>query len=136
MSTGAALPKPVVLVVDDENLIRWSLKERLVRADYAILEAETGLEALAVFAENRVDLVLLDLCLPELDGLGVLERIKKERPACPVILMTAYGSPDSTERALALGASRVVTKPFDFDLVLGLVRSALPSLGDVPLPRV
>jgi DNA-binding response OmpR family regulator len=118
-------PRPVVLVVDDESLIRWSLRERLAAAGYAVLEAETGVEALSLFAANPVDLVLLDLSLPELDGLGVLERVKRERPACPVIVMTAYDSPGSAERATALGAARFVTKPFDFGQLLGFVCAAL-----------
>ena len=126
MSARAASSGPVVLVVDDESLIRWSLRERLETAGYEVLEAETGLEALAAFKARAVGLVLVDLSLPELDGLGVLERVKRERPACPVIVMTAYDSPGTAERARALGAAHFVTKPFDFDRLLGLVSSALP----------
>lgn len=129
MNAGPGLPRPVVLVVDDESLIRWSLRARLEAAGYVVLEAETGLEALSVFNENPVGLVLVDLSLPELDGLGVLERAKRERPNCPIIVMTAYDSPGTAERAKALGAAHFVTKPFDFDRLLGLVRSALPASG-------
>lgn len=123
---NAGTSGPVVLVVDDESLIRWSLRVRLVAAGYTVLEAETGLEALAVFAENTVGLMLLDLSLPELDGLAVLERAKRERPACPVIVMTAYDSPGSAERAATLGAAHFLTKPFDFDRMLALVSAAFP----------
>jgi DNA-binding NtrC family response regulator len=126
VNADPGLRKPVVLVVDDESLIRWSLRERLEAAGYEVLEAETGLEALDVFEANAVEVVLVDLSLPELDGLGVLERVKRERPACPVILMTAYDSPGTAERATALGAAHFLTKPFDFDRLLGLVRAALP----------
>jgi len=129
-------PKPVVLVVDDERLIRWSLRERLHAAGYMVLEAETGLEALAVFAEHPVGLMLLDLSLPELDGLGVLERVKRTCPACPVIVMTAYDSPGSAERATALGAAHFMTKPFDFDRMIGLVGATLSLPRGAPPPPI
>lgn len=136
MSAPAASSGPVVLVVDDEGLIRWSLRARLEAAGYAVLEAETGLEALAVFKENAVGLILVDLSLPELDGLGVLERVKQACPACPVIVMTAYDSPGTAERAKALGAAHFVTKPFDFDRLLGLVGATLPPAGRKPATSV
>lgn len=117
--------RPVILVVDDESLIRWSLRERLTSAGYAVLEAESGTDALEVVFRESVSLVLLDLSLPELGGLGVLERVKKERPSCPVILMTAYDSSGSAERAAALGAAHFVTKPFDFDRMVRLVGEEL-----------
>jgi DNA-binding NtrC family response regulator len=127
MNAGTGSTKAVVLVVDDESLIRWALREHLAGAGYTVLEAETGLEALAVFEQNPVSLMLLDLSLPELDGLGVLERVKRDRPTCPVIVMTAYDSPGSAERAAALGAAHFLTKPFDFDRLIGLVSTALPN---------
>ena len=119
--------RPVILVVDDESLIRWSLREKLAAAGYAVLEAETGLDALDVVSREAVSLVLLDLSLPGLNGLGVLERVKKDHPDCPVILMTAYDSPGSAERAAALGAAHFVTKPFDFDRMVRLVGEELKS---------
>jgi two-component system alkaline phosphatase synthesis response regulator PhoP len=64
--------RPVVLVVDDESLIRWSLHERLTEAGYAVLEAETGPDALDLVSREIVSLVLLDLSLPGLNGLDVL----------------------------------------------------------------
>jgi DNA-binding response OmpR family regulator len=116
-----------ILVVDDESLIRWSLRERLTAAGYAVLEAGTGLEALDVFAEATPALVLLDLALPELDGLGVLRSVRRMAPACPVIVMSAHDSPGSSAEAIALGACHFVPKPFDFDAVVGLVGATLTS---------
>ncbi len=124
---GVASARPVVLVVDDESLIRWSLRERLTAAGYAVLEAETGPEALDVVSRETVSLVLLDLSLPGLNGLGVLEHVKKDHPSCPVILMTAFDSPGSAERALALGAAHFMTKPFDFDRIVRLVGEELSA---------
>ena len=132
MNAAAGSPKPIVLVVDDESLIRWSLRERLRAAGYTVLEAETGLEAVAVFAGSPVDLMLLDLSLPELDGLGVLELVKRSHPACPVIIMTAYDSPGAAKRATSLGAAHFITKPFDFDRMISLVGSTLTPAGAAP----
>jgi DNA-binding NtrC family response regulator len=117
----------VILVVDDESLIRWSLHERLTAAGYAVLEAETGPEALDVVSKEGVSLVLLDLSLPGLNGLGVLERLRADHPSCPVIVMTAFDSAGSAERAAALGAAHFMTKPFDFDRVVHLVGEELSS---------
>ena len=71
--------------------------------------------------------MLLDLSLPGMNGLGVLERVKKDHPSCPVILMTAYDSPGSAERAAALGAAHFMTKPFDFDRMVRLVGEELSA---------
>lgn len=127
VATNEGSQRPVILVVDDESLIRWSLHERLTAAGYAVLEAETGPEALDVVSRETVSLVLLDLSLPGLNGLDVLERVKKEHPSCPVILMTAFDSPGSAERAAALGAAHFVTKPFDFDRMVRLVGEELAA---------
>jgi DNA-binding NtrC family response regulator len=111
-------------VVDDENLIRWALRERLEAVGYAVIEAENGRQAIDSFSEG-VDLVLLDLRLPDLDGLSVLEKIQRCKPGAPVILMTAFGTPETVRKALANGARRVVDKPFDYDGMLRLVTEEL-----------
>jgi DNA-binding response OmpR family regulator len=120
---------PEILVVDDEPLIRWSLRERLTAAGYEVREAETGLEAVDALAERTPALVLLDLALPELDGLGVLRSVRRMQPGCPVIVMSAHGSPGggSGAQALELGATHYLTKPFDFNALLALVGSTLAA---------
>ena len=78
-----------ILVVDDEQLIRWSLAERLTDDGYTVVEAATAKEALSKFG-SQVDLVLLDFKLPDSDGLRVLKTMKATDPDVPVILLTAF----------------------------------------------
>lgn len=117
-----------VLVVDDEQLIRWSIRAHLEQVGFQVVVAENGEQALACFRDD-VGLVLLDFRLPDTDGLAVLRQIKKRRPNCPVILMTAFGSPEVTRKAVAGGAFRVMDKPFNLDEMTHLVEQALCSAG-------
>ena len=118
-----------VLVVDDEPLIRWSLAETLSDRGHTVTEAGDGKEALRVvtLAANRPDVVLLDYRLPDSNDLSLFAAIKRELPEVPIILMTAYGSPEITAGALALGAYRVVNKPFEVQDLVTLVQEAHAS---------
>jgi DNA-binding NtrC family response regulator len=118
-----------ILVVDDERLIRWSLKDRLVRAGHTVLEAGDAAQARRTLAGGSVDLVVLDLRLPDSDDLSLLTRIRAATPAPAVILMTAHGTHDVADEALKLGASRFVGKPFDLDEMVGYVAAALAPPG-------
>ncbi len=118
--------KPSILVVDDERLIRWSLKERLEQAGYEVLEAENGTQARAAF-EQEPDLVVLDYKLPDSDGLVLLGELKQTLPDCLVIMMTAYSSIESAVDAMKLGAYHYVNKPFNVDEMLILVDKALET---------
>ena len=120
----AAQPIPRVLVVEDEPLIRWSLRERLEQQGYRVVEAPTGRAALDCFRQGA-DLVLLDWKLPDIDGLVVLQRIKHDCPDCPVIMMTAYGGEELDRQARTFGVQRVMDKPFNLDDMLQLVEEAL-----------
>ena len=115
-----------ILVVDDEQLIRWSLVERLTQEGYRTLEAETGKEALARFDEG-VDLVLLDYRLPDTDGLRVLKEIRKQDTDTLVILLTAFSSVDSAVEVMKAGAYHYATKPFNLDEIAILVEKALET---------
>ena len=115
-----------ILVVDDEQLIRWSLTSRLADEGYKVFEAETAAEALKL-AREGVDLVLLDYRLPDSDGLAVLKQIKENDPDTLVILLTAYSSVKTAVEAMRHGAYHYVNKPFDLDEIVLLVEKALET---------
>jgi DNA-binding NtrC family response regulator len=122
MSTAARCLR--VLVVDDEPLIRWSIAETLGAAGHQVTEAQDAASALRALADAPdTDLVLLDFRLPDSNDLGLLAEIRRMAPAVPVIMMTAFGTPDVTAGALKLGASKVLNKPFNMHDLEDLVRS-------------
>ena len=116
--------KPTVLIVDDERLIRLSLRSRLEEEGCEVLEAENGAAALAQF-EQGVDLCLLDFLLPDMDGIAVLQRMRAMDLEPPVIMLTAHSSVERAVLAMQTGAAHFATKPFDLDEVMALVRRLL-----------
>src|SRR5215213_846555 len=117
---------PTILVVDDEQLIRWSLTERLKEEGYHLVEAGTAATAVERHAEG-VDLVLLDYKLPDGDGLSVLKQIKDADPDTLVILLTAHSSVDMAVAAMKHGAYHYANKPFNLDEIALLVDKALET---------
>ena len=115
-----------ILVVDDESLVRWSLKERLEGQGYDVTEAETSADALRQTATD-IDLVLLDFKLPDGDGLEVLRQFKERSPETLVIMMTGYSTVENAVEAMKRGAYHYVNKPFSLDEVMLLVEKALET---------
>jgi DNA-binding NtrC family response regulator len=120
------VPAPTILVVDDEQLIRWSLKDRLSDEGYRVIEADTAGSALAR-SEEGVDLVLLDYKLPDGDGLQVLKKLKERDPDILVILLTAFSSIETAVEAMKHGAYHYANKPFNLDEIVLLVDKALET---------
>ena len=129
LMTGEKLPTPVVLVVDDEPLIRWSLTEGLTEGGYVVRQAATGAEARTVLSATLGEpmVVLLDLRLPDVTDLSLLREIRERTPAIPVIVMTAHGTPEDAREARKLGVFRFVDKPFDVMEIVNLVAEAALS---------
>jgi DNA-binding NtrC family response regulator len=124
--TEKKLPGPVVLVIDDEPLIRWSLSEGLKEQGYAVRQAANGAEAWRELDALRSEplVILLDLRLPDVGDLSLLRDIRARRPDAPVVMMTAHGSDEDARSAQRLGAFRFVSKPFDVAEIIGLVGEA------------
>ncbi len=117
---------PTVLVVDDEALIRWSLAEMLGERGYTVTEAGDGRMAVAAIegAEEPFDVVLLDYRLPDSADLRLLEKVRRLAPTSQVIMITAHSSPELAQGAAALGAYRVISKPFEVESLAALVKQA------------
>src|SRR5579864_2881967 len=115
-----------ILVVDDEELIRWSLAERLRLDGHEILEAGTAAEAFALL-DGHVDALLLDYRLPDDDGVAVMRRIHEMDPDLPVLMLTAHKDVEIVVGAMKAGAFEYLTKPFDLDDVAVRVERALEA---------
>lgn len=100
-----------VLIVDDEEALRYFAANRLAHAGWQVSEAESGRAALALLKINPCDVLLLDLRMGEMDGLSVMRKVKQRWPDLPVIIMTAYASVDSAIEAVRQGAFDYLRKP-------------------------
>src|SRR5690348_14284768 len=116
-----------VLIVDDERLVRWSLRQKCEEWGYHVSEADTGDSALTQARHEPPDLVLLDIRLPDANGLQVLEELKKSHDSRAVIMITADPQLDDIKAALKLGAYDFVGKPLDFDELLVAMKNALEA---------
>jgi two-component system, NtrC family, response regulator HydG len=125
MSSGG---RPLVLVVDDDPGVRFTLSEVLAEADVEVLQAASGDEALQRLADHEVHLVVTDLRMPGMDGLELLSRIKAERPSLLVVMITAHGSEAAAVQAMKLGAYDYFAKPFEVEEVLASVRRATAAV--------
>src|SRR2546428_5264558 len=116
--------RAVVLVVDDDEAVRDAL-HLVLDEEYAVIEAAHGRAALDQMLAQPVDLVLLDILMPDVDGLEILQELKALEPNLPVIMMTAVKTVRTTVAAMKLGASDYLTKPFQDEELLAMMRRAL-----------
>ena len=118
-----------ILVVDDEKLIRWSIRQKLNEWNFEVIEAEDGSQAWLRFQQDPPDLVILDVHLPDEKGTEILARLKEDSPELPVVMITAYGSIDDAVAAMRMGAYDFITKPIDFLKLQNTLQNALENLS-------
>ncbi len=117
-----------ILIVDDEDLIRWSLQQKLTNWGYHPLEAADGTTAIELAEAESPDVILLDVQLPDKNGLEVLRAVRETNPRVVVIIMTAYGVLEDAVAALRLGAYDFVSKPLNFEELRSTIQNALEAL--------
>ncbi len=105
--------KPHILIVDDEVQNIELAKIILLKEGYQLYFADNGMDALDIIVNNPIDIVVLDLFMPKLDGFETLKKMRDTHIDIPVIVVTAYTDDESHERAMRLGANDVMTKPYD-----------------------
>ena len=119
--------KHKILVVDDEHLIRWSLEQNLKKQGYEVFVAGSGEDALRLVRDESPDLVLLDIQLPGINGMEVLEKIKEQEDDIIVIMVTALGVLETAVKAMRMGAYDYINKPFNLDELAIVIRKALET---------
>lgn len=117
-----------ILIADDAMFMRATIKKALTGGGHEVVgEGENGRMAVTLYGNTNPDLVLLDITMPELDGIGALGEIMKTNPSAKVVMCTALGQQDKVKEALALGARDYIVKPFTPDKLLAAVNGALSS---------
>jgi two-component system response regulator AtoC len=114
-----------ILVADDDASIRSLLKQLLSDEGYSVVEATTGTEVVERVKETNPDLVIMDVRMPELDGIEALSKLKVSSPKTSVLIMTAFGSSNNAIRAMELGAFDYITKPFELDKISHTVKRVI-----------
>ena len=122
--------KCTVLIIDDEEMIRLTLGAYLEDSGYRVIEAADGREGVELFLSRKPDIVLTDLRMPRLDGLGVIAAVKAHSPVTPVIVITGTGDEGAERETVALGAWGCLFKPF-IDLGI-LERAIVAALSGIP----
>ncbi|MEN8172927.1 MAG: response regulator transcription factor [Chloroflexota bacterium] len=118
------MSNPIVLVVDDEKTLLDFVRRNLEVRGYEVLTATNGLEALAIFNSKNIDLVILDMMMPRMDGIETTRRIR-QRSTVPVVILTALDEENDKIRALDFGADDYLTKPFGVGELLARIKAVL-----------
>jgi two-component system chemotaxis response regulator CheY len=126
------------MVVDDATFMRMKCVDLLAQNGYDVVEADTGSRALEVYKESRPDAVLLDITMPDMDGITALAEIMKIDPSAKVAMVTALDQQGITTEALRRGASNFVVKPFNAETILTAVRELVgqdSAASSAPVPH-
>jgi two-component system response regulator PilR (NtrC family) len=123
------MKKKKILVVDDEQDVRETLESVLSKLDYDPIVAAGGKEALEIIRQNKVDIVLSDLYMPEMDGIELLKRVKTENRNIVFLMITAHPTIETAVDAIKKGAYDYLTKPFHIDEVKMKLNRALEKSG-------
>ena len=124
------MEKRAVLIVDDDRIIREQLEKELARNFFSTFTAVDGDSALELFARESIDILLLDVHLPGMDGLEVLKKVKAEKPECEVIVMTGYGTHDIAIKSLRCGAIDYIEKPIQGEVLTAAIGRAQEKLSE------
>jgi signal transduction histidine kinase len=119
-----SMEKILVLLVDDEDIFRSALAKRLKMRNIDVREAESGDRCLSMMERDIVDVVVLDVKMPGMDGFEVLDHIKKRYPSCEVIMLTGHATHQDGIKGIKSGAFDFITKPVEFDHLLGKINQA------------
>ena len=119
--------KAKILVIDDEHSVRWAFEKALQKANYEVALADNGLKGLNLYYEFKPDITFVDIRMPEMDGLQILEKVMADDPKALIIVMTAYSDMETTVNAMKLGAYDFLTKPFNIDECLSLISRGLTA---------
>jgi two-component system, chemotaxis family, chemotaxis protein CheY len=120
---GAVMPK--ILIVDDAEFLRLRISKLLCADQYEVLEAGNGAEAIETYKASAPDVVLMDVTMPEMDGLTALKHIRAYDPRAKVVMLTALGQESIVLEAVRSGASDFIIKPFDRERVLTVIQKIL-----------
>lgn len=128
--------QPTILVVDDEDAVRYVLCTLLETEDFSVIEAATGRECLRLAYERHPDLVLLDILMPDRDGREICQQLREVSPDLPIIMLTALSEEAEKVARLHDGADDYITKPFHQDELLARIRAVLRRSQRARIPRI
>ena len=120
-----------ILVVDDEDGVRESVREVLSDEGYRVVDTADGTQVLRIIKEQRPELVLLDIWMPQMDGIGLLKEIKSQKPDINVVMVSGHGNIHTAVTATKFGAFDFIEKPVSLD---GLLSTVQRALGEAPVP--
>lgn len=117
--------RPRILVLDDEEIVRVSCKKCLTPEGYDVDVAANGVEGLSMTENNRYDVILTDLKMPDMDGMEFLVKVKERHPDTKVIMITGYSTVEHAVKAMRMGAYNYIEKPFTPDALIEAVKEAM-----------